>query len=244
MGRTIVTGDVHGCYFELTALLDEIGVRQDDRLVFVGDLITKGPASREVLEFVRKRKNCESVLGNHEYLLLQHYRGEDVELESPHRDFIAEMGKDFGDLMEWVSQLPLYLDLGDHVVVHAGIRPGRPLERQTLDDLTQLRTLNGTAPGSRRGTPWFERYRGEKIVIFGHWVFDAPLLRDNAIGIDTGCVYGGRLTAVVLPAGHLVSVPALKAYAAKKRKDRLHVHENEDVWQAPVLRPPLYRRGD
>ena len=50
MGRTIVIGDVHGCYFELTALLDEIGVRWDDRLVFVGDLITKGPANREVLE--------------------------------------------------------------------------------------------------------------------------------------------------------------------------------------------------
>jgi hypothetical protein len=216
MTRTIVIGDVHGCYFELTALLDEIGVRQDDRLVFVGDLITKGPANREVLEFVRQSRNCESVLGNHEYLLLRHYHGESVELEPAHLQTIAELGKDFGDFMDWISQFPLYVDMGDHLVVHAGIRPGRPLEKQTIEDLTQLRSVDGPMPGGREGTPWFERYRGEKIIIFGHWVFDAPLLRDNAIGIDTGCVYGGRLTAVVLPVGHLVSVPARRAYARKK----------------------------
>ncbi len=216
MTRTIVIGDVHGCYFELTALLDEIGVHWDDRLVFVGDLITKGPANREVLEFVRQSRNCESVLGNHEYLLLRHYRGEAVKLEPAHLQTIAELGKGFGDCMDWVSCLPHYVDLGDHLVVHAGVRPGCPLERQTVEDLTQLRTLDGTDPGSRKGTPWFERYRGDKIIIFGHWVFDAPLLRDNAIGIDTGCVYGGRLTAVVLPGDRLVSVPARRAYARKK----------------------------
>lgn len=215
MTRTIVIGDVHGCYFELTALLDEIGVHRDDRLVFVGDLITKGPANREVLEFIRQSRNCESVLGNHEYLLLRYYHGESVKLEPAHLQTIAELGKDFGDYMDWVSRLPLYVDLGDYLVIHAGIRPGRALEKQTVEDLTQLRTLDSANPENRKGTPWFERYRGDKIIIFGHRVFDCPLLRDNAIGIDTGCVYGGRLTAVVLPSGRLVSVPALKAYAKK-----------------------------
>lgn len=215
MTRAIVIGDVHGCFFELTALLDDIGVRQEDSLIFVGDLITKGPGNREVLEFVRQRRNCKSVLGNHEYLLLKHYRGESVELDRAHHQVIAELGKDFGDFMEWISQFPRYIDLGDYLVVHAGIRPGLPLEKQTVEDLTQIRTLSASEPGSRDGVPWFERYRGEKTVIFGHWVFATPLLRENAVGFDTGCVYGGRLTAVILPESRLVSIPARKAYAKK-----------------------------
>jgi len=215
MDRTIIVGDVHGCYFELTALLEEIGVRDEDRLVFVGDLITKGPANREVLEFIRQRRNCESVLGNHEYLLLQHYRGQQVALESAHRQTIAELGKDFEVFMNLVAKFPYYIDLGNYLVVHAGIRPGLPMEKQSVEDLTQLRTLNGPRPGSKAGIPWFERYRGEKTVIFGHWVFDSPLIQANAIGIDTGCVYGGQLTAFILPAIRLVSVPAVKAYVKK-----------------------------
>jgi diadenosine tetraphosphatase ApaH/serine/threonine PP2A family protein phosphatase len=214
MERTIVIGDVHGCYFELIALLDEIEVRRDDRLVFVGDLITKGPANREVVEFFRHRRNCESVLGNHEHLLLQHYRGQTVKLKPTHRRAIEELGNDFGDFMELASKFPLYTDLSEFVVVHAGIRPGRPIDKQKAEDLTQLRTLNGKR--GEAGTPWFERYRGKKTVIFGHWVFNTPMVRKNAVGLDTGCVYGGALTAIILPERRLVSIPALKAYAHKK----------------------------
>ncbi len=66
MDRTIVVGDVHGCYFELRALLDEIGLRPSDRRIFVGDLVAKGPANREVLDFIRQRRNSQSVLGNND----------------------------------------------------------------------------------------------------------------------------------------------------------------------------------
>jgi serine/threonine protein phosphatase 1 len=132
------------------------------------------------------------------------------------------------------------MDLGEFLVVHAGIRPARPIKRQTIEDLTQLRIVNGE--GSKAGTPRFERYRGKKTVIFGHWVFDAPVVRKNAIGIDTGCVYGGRLTAIILPECRLVSIPALKAYAYKK--GRAHVFKNENVWQAPLPWPSVYRRRD
>ena len=215
--RTIVIGDVHGCFLELKALLSEVGVDPDDRLIFVGDLIAKGPANRAVLEFVRQRRYCESVVGNYEHLLLRHYRGEAVELEPEHVKVITELGADFGNYMEWVAGLPFYIDLGDYLVVHAGIRPGRPLEKQTIEDLTQIRALDGPEPGSRVGTPWFEHYREEKTVIFGHWVFDAPVVRENAIGIDTGCVYGGHLTAVILPERELASVAARGVYAKQKR---------------------------
>ncbi len=208
-------GDIHGCYFELMELLNKTGVSEQDRLISVGDLITKGPENRSVLELVRQRKNCGSVLGNHEYLLLQHHRGQTVKLEPAHLSTIAELGNDFEDYMIWISRWPYYLDLGDHLVVHAGIRPGIPLERQSVTDLTSLRTLNGPSPGSKVGIPWYERYRGRKTIIFGHWVFKTPLVRANAMGIDTGCVYGGRLTAVVLPEGRMVSVQARSVYARK-----------------------------
>ena len=213
MERTIVIGDVHGCYFELMALLEEVRARDTDRIIFVGDVIAKGPSSREVLEFIRRRRKCESVLGNHEHALLRLLSGdEQIEVDRTHLRAAAALGGELSVYMERISQFPPYLDLGDYLVVHAGIRPGLPLEKQSLEDLTQLRTLNGGGAS----VPWYERYRGHKKVIFGHTVFAAPLLTENAIGIDTGCVYGGSLTAVVLPERRLVSMPAVKAYAGRR----------------------------
>ena len=63
--------------------------------------------------------------------------------------------------------------------------------------------------------PWYESYTGETTVVFGHWARPEPVVRENAIGLDTGCVYGGRLTAVILPERNLVSVPAKRAYSGK-----------------------------
>jgi hypothetical protein len=216
MAKTIVIGDIHGCYAEFEDLLREIGETADDRLVSVGDLVAKGPENAAVLEFFRTRGNAEAVLGNHEYTLLRHYRGEPVTLEKAHRRALAELGVDLDTHMDWIARMPLYIELDSYLVVHAGIRPGRAINEQTLEDLTELRCVDGPTPGTRVGTPWFECYQGEKKVIFGHWVFDSPLVRKNVIGLDTGCVYGGSLTAVVLPEERIVSVPARTAYAAKK----------------------------
>ena len=216
MARTIIVGDIHGCYSELLDLIEELRLKPEDRLVSVGDLVAKGPDSRRVLDFFRERSNSAAILGNHECVLLRQYRGEAVDLEPAHVKVMEELAADFAVYMDWVSELPCYINLGSHIVVHAGIRPGTRLEQQELQDLTELRTLDGPERGSRVGTPWFDRYQGDAVVIFGHWVFETPLVRKNALGIDTGCVYGGKLTAVVLPGERLASVPARKAYARKK----------------------------
>ena len=113
--------------------------------------------------------------------------------------------------MKWVAALPPYLDLGDYLVVHAGLRPGRSLADQDIRDLTEIRRV----VVDDKEIPWFDVYNGNPTVIFGHWVFSEPLVRKNALGIDTGCVYGGRLTACVLPQRDLVSIPARRAYARK-----------------------------
>src|SRR5215471_2222745 len=174
MSRTIIVGDIHGCYSELLDLINELQLKPDDRLVSVGDLVVKGPDNRKVLDFFQKRRNGAAILGNHECVLLHHYRGEAVDLEPAHVKVIKELAADFGAYMDWISEFPRYINLGSHIVVHAGIRPGTRLEQQALEDLTELRTLDGPERGSRVGTPWFDKYQGDAVVIFGHWVFETP----------------------------------------------------------------------
>jgi serine/threonine protein phosphatase 1 len=230
MDRIIVIGDVHGCYFELRALLEEIGLRPADRLFFVGDLITKGPAHREVLDFVRTTRHCASVLGNHELTLLRFWKDQGVTLNRAQSQTVAALGDRFGRYMEWIAAFPRLIELNDFVIVHAGLRPGVALEKQKIDDLTQLRSLDES------GVPWFDRYEG-KPVVFGHWVCETPILRKNAVGIDTGCVYGNSLTAVLLPERRFVSVPAVKAYS---RKEERSACQHENVRQASLSRSSLH----
>jgi Calcineurin-like phosphoesterase len=211
MTRTVIVGDIHGCYQELLDLMDRVGPAAGDQVISVGDLVTKGPANVAVVDFFRGGKNRSAVIGNHDRVLLEKYLGRDVKLETFHAQAIAEFGDRFGEYMDWVAALPPYIDLGDYVVVHAGLRPGRPLAEQDLTDLTEIRQV----VIRDKETPWFDVYDGDQTVIFGHWVFGEPLVRPNAIGIDTGCVYGGRLTACVLPERNLVSIPARRAYARK-----------------------------
>jgi serine/threonine protein phosphatase 1 len=211
MRRTVVVGDIHGCYKELLELMDRVGPAADDRVISVGDLVTKGPSNAAVIDFFRAGKNRSAVIGNHDRVLLEKHLGHDVKLETFHSQAIAEFGDRFGEYMDWIAALAPYIDLGNYVVVHAGLRPGRSLAEQDIRDLTEIRQV---VIGDKE-IPWFEAYRGNQTVIFGHWVFSEPVVRQNAIGIDTGCVYGGRLTAYVLPERHLVSVPAHRAYARK-----------------------------
>ena len=103
------------------------------------------------------------------------------------------------------------IDLGSHLVVHAGLRPGVALSEQSIEDLTELRTL-GRKRESRKGTPWYEVYDGRQTVLFGHWPSQAPRRGRRALGLDTGCVYGYELTAYVVESDELVSVKARRAY--------------------------------
>ena len=215
MSRTIVVGDIHGCYDELVSLIDLVKLKATDRVVAVGDLVTKGPKNREVLELFRGDDRFLSVLGNHDLALIRHWRGEHVALKVSHQKAAAELDSDPDGYYEFLASLPLMIDLGEHLVVHAGVRPGVPLDEQAPEDLTELRTL-GTDRTSRQGIPWYEAYNLDKTVLFGHWPKPEPIRTSRAIGLDTGCVYGNRLTAYVIEADQLVSVPAFQAYDQAK----------------------------
>ena len=211
-GRTIVVGDVHGCYDELLDLLGAASFSREDRLVCVGDLIVKGEKNREVLDLFMSEARFSSVLGNHDRAVLRHWKGEGVRLKPAQQRCAEELESDRARYAEYLDSLPLYIDLGGHVVVHAGLRPGVALAEQSAEDLTELRTL-GPDRTSREGAPWYEAYDGDKTVLFGHWPMSPPRRGPRAIGLDTGCVYGFQLTAYVVEAGGYVTVPARRAYS-------------------------------
>lgn len=215
--RTIVVGDIHGCYEELLELFGRLALGPRDRVVCVGDLIVKGEKNREVLELFMSDARLSSVLGNHDRAVLRHWRGEPVTLKPSQEKCRAELEGGRARYAAYLDALPLMIDLGAHLVVHAGLRPGVALEGQTVEDLTELRTL-GPDRTSREGTPWYAVYDGEKTVLFGHWPAGEPRWGPRALGLDTGCVYGYQLTAYVVETGECISVQARRAYSAPARR--------------------------
>ena len=176
--RIFLVGDVHGCRRELETLLATLDVTDDDLVVFVGDLVRKGPDSAGVVELVRSRPNVLSVRGNNEDKLIHGRK----DLDAVTDPFDA-----------YLDAMPVVLLLGDARVVHAGVDPHKPLADHDVDDLETVRSL---AEGGDYARPyWWEQYAEPPRVFFGHTVLARPLLREYAVGLDTGCVYGGALTA-------------------------------------------------
>jgi predicted phosphodiesterase len=217
--RTLIVGDVHGCLDELLALLLSAGRTSHDRVVLVGDLCAKGPNSAGVVRWAREAQ-ADAVLGNHDAHVLRAVHG-DARVGSHHRAVADALG---ADDVAWLESRPLYLRLdgaheGRHVVVHGGLVPGIPLEQQTREHLLNLRSITAEGEPSKRidGAPWASLWRGPEHVVFGHDAVRGLQRHPFATGLDTGCVYGRELTALVLPAGELVSVPALRAYAPMTR---------------------------
>ncbi len=197
--RTILIGDVHGCLGELEALLDRLSFGSDDRLICVGDLVARGPDSAGVVALCRQL-GATVVRGNHEDKLLRWHLGRGCEpLGALHHQVARELCDDDWAFLE---ATPLSLALPEHNawVVHAGVLPGLTLEQQPRRALLTMRSIGALGePLPRAGSiPWGCRYPGPVQVVFGHHAQPRPQLYPFATGIDTGCVYGGALTAMVL----------------------------------------------
>jgi serine/threonine protein phosphatase 1 len=209
---THVIGDVHGCYRELCELLELLGPTMDDRLIFVGDLVVRGPQNAAVVRLFTESRlpNTTVLLGNNEEKLAPTLAGDPTFASPAVLAAIAEL-RDEGLLDEALAlfaSFPLYVDLGDTAVVHAGVRPGVPLASQLREDLLKIKTVDGTPDGPM----WWEAYDGPTRVLFGHHVVRDPLVLPHAIGLDTGCVYGGCLTAYTLETDTFTSVRAAETY--------------------------------
>lgn len=226
MARSIFIGDVHSCAAELEELLGRLAVTESDRLYFVGDLVSRGPDPAGVLRLFRGA-SAKSVVGNHEQKLLEARtaRAEGCaipKLSPSHIHLLDHLEDEDWALLE---SLPLLLEVPEHAVLlaHAGIVPGVPLDRQDPWLVTHIRSIEDGKPSERWGRPWATDYDGPQHVVFGHNARKDPQVHAFATGIDTGCVYGGSLTALVLPEASapppaqdrkdaLVSVNARKEY--------------------------------
>jgi hypothetical protein len=228
MARSIFIGDVHSCAAELAELLSAVAVTDDDRVFFVGDLLSRGPDPIGVLRLFRALR-ARSAIGNHEQRLLaaRHARllGEPgPKVGSSHAEVAALM-----DDADWaiLESMPLWVDVpeNDVRVVHAGLVPGIPFEKQDPWLLTHIRSIDERGkPSEKWGTLWGSLYQDEPHIVFGHNARQRPQLHPHATGLDTACVYGGALTALVLPEGvapppvatrldAMVSVRARRAYS-------------------------------
>jgi serine/threonine protein phosphatase 1 len=211
MSRTFIIGDIHGCYDELVELIGKLDLSTDEPVVAVGDLTVRGPDNRSVLDLFSSDPRFSSVMGNHDLALVQYWRGQRASLSPEQEKTLAELQTADERYLRYLASLPLLIDLNSHVVVHAGIRPGVPLTEQSVEDLVLLRTL-GDDRTSCDGTRWYEVYEGPPTAVFGHWPGPKPRLGPHAIGLDTGCVYGGQLTAYCIETQHFTSVQAARTY--------------------------------
>lgn len=209
--RTIVVGDIHGCFDELKELLKKLKLKPSDRVVSVGDLVSKGPKTSQVLDLFMTDERFSTVIGNHDLILRRSWNGEDVELKQGHKEINKKLKRHKDKYLQFLNGLRFVIDLDTHLVVHAGLRPNVELHSQTTGDLTRIRVL-GPDRESEEGTPWYHVYNGEKTVLFGHWPAAEPRRGPKAIGLDTGCVYGYSLTAYIIETDQFVSVKAKRAY--------------------------------
>jgi serine/threonine protein phosphatase 1 len=202
--RRIIIGDVHGHYEALLVLLDAIAPNASDAVYFLGDLIDRGPQSAQVVDLVMKY-HYRCLLGNHEQMLLEVLGGQMVASElfqdwlycGGYSTLLSYNYKVPQDHIEWMKKLPLYLDLGDLWLVHAGVHPDLLLEEQNADQFCWIRDEFHCMT-----KPYFP----DKLIITGHTItFTFPGVEPGNLasgagwlGIDTGVYhpYSGWLTAL------------------------------------------------
>lgn len=203
--KTYFIGDVHGCYDELNYLLGFIAPLKEDRVIFVGDLINKGPYSREVVQLV-VRENYECIMGNHEAHYIKNYLYYEKYIKL--YNLLSE------EEHKYLLDLPDYIDEDDFTVVHAGLVPGKELKDTPSTILHYIRTWDGLGKDLKNPSnpPWYELYREQKKIVYGHWAARGLNIRSNTIGLDSGCVYGNYLSAWCLETGQVFKVRAGKAY--------------------------------
>ena len=243
-----IVGDVHGCFDELVELLEHLGYqvaeqrnRSGERqylvahpggrcLIFVGDLVDRGPKIVPVLQLAMSavaRGRAAAVMGNHDRKLLRYLEGHQVRIAHGFEASVEQLAAESEEVRQrvwrFLRKLPhhLVLDEGRLVVAHAGL----PAEYHGRDSPVVRRiALFGMTTGEvdERGLPirlnWALDYRGRALVVYGHTPVTEPVWINRTINIDTGCVFGHRLTALRYPELELVSVPARHAYAAPPRR--------------------------
>ena len=221
MPRTIAIGDVHGCADELEELLEALNLKSGDRVIQLGDLVNRGPQSRRVIELVRAYK-IESILGNHELRPLTAIRESRPEIL---KDYDLETIRQLHtEDWEYLERLPKFKFDGnrDIVFVHGGFLPNSPWYAQPIEVAVNIQVIDQCGNAAKRSdapeaSSWAKQWKGPPFVIYGHTPRPKVFKQKSSLGIDTGCVYGGKLTAYIIEEQTFVQVKAHRAYAHSKR---------------------------
>ncbi len=227
--RTIIVGDIHGCLEEFDELLKKLSYdKSNDRLILLGDLIDRGPDSVGVVARARQM-DLECVMGNHDYKFLKWWRNSgttnDVYDRHPHYAKFSDAD------VNYIARMAHYIKLDGTIIVHAGLRPGISLANQSKEDLyyirymdsdkrfVSLKKINKLGKEASDAHFWTEYWKGPESIVYGHNVhsYEDPLIEEVApgvvcYGIDTGCCFGGRLTALILETKEIVQVQAKQTY--------------------------------
>jgi serine/threonine protein phosphatase 1 len=208
--QTLVIGDIHGCNFELQALLDKAGLTEADCIISIGDCVDRGLETPEVLRFFSEHAQAQVIMGNHER---KHVRGAKHEVKLARSQQISkiQLGEAYPAAIAFMSGLPLYLNLSDALLVHGYFEPGIPVEQQNPS------VLCGTMGGEKYlhthyPQPWYELYAGDRPILVGHKNYTGTtqpfVYQERVFGLDTACVTGKALTGLLLPAFRFLSVPS------------------------------------
>ena len=233
-----IIGDVHGCFDELVELLKELGYEistqpdgeivveppQGRKAIFVGDFVDRGPKVAEVLRLVmgmQKTGAAICVPGNHDVKLVRALQGRNVNPTHGLAESLSQLEKESAEfktqITEFLNGLVSHyvLDSGKLVVAHAGMKA--ELQGRASGRVREF-ALYGETTGETDefGLPirinWADEYRGNAMVVYGHTPVAEPQWVNRTINIDTGCVFGGKLTALRYPEKEIVSVPAYQTY--------------------------------
>ncbi len=229
-------GDIHGCFDELYQLVLKLGYKihfdqkytvshpQKRKLIFVGDLVDRGPKTPEVLRFVMDIVSHGSgfcVIGNHDDKLKRKLQGRDVKITHGLAESLEQLSLETSTFKEsiisFIEGLPSHylFDNCKLAVAHAGLKKeyfGKSFPK------VRAYCMYGEVTGKtdELGLPlrgaWQEEYRGETLIVYGHTPISKPAWVNNTINIDTGCVFGGQLTALRYPERELIFVEAAKKY--------------------------------
>ncbi len=235
-----IIGDVHGCYDELVALLRNLGHEVDAaaatvritsgrKLLFLGDLVDRGPKTPDVLRLVMNAVASGAALcvpGNHDVKLMRKLRGRDVQVTHGLAESLEQLAAESDafrrDVADFIDRLVSHyvLDDGKLVVAHAGMKES--MQGRGSGAVREF-ALYGETTGEtdELGLPvrhnWAAEYRGQAMVVYGHTPVPEPEWLNRTVDIDTGCVFGGRLTALRYPEREFVAVDALRTYAQPSR---------------------------
>lgn len=207
-----IAGDVHGCSEEFLELIKLIDLKNTELLIMVGDIIRKGPDSAGALKIVRDNSNILSVLGNNE---VKYLAGEK-----------SVSGLDDRD-REFIHSWPLVIMWPGNAVVHGGFDPHQRVEDHSVRDVVNVRSPKRN---DNYDTPfWFDEYEGDTCLFFGHTVTNEPIHQRNAVALDTGCVYGGKITAYDTNQEQFYSVDAKKVYEPRDESKYADTQRKQNI---------------